>query len=135
MTELTIGELARATGVGVETIRFYQRRKLVAEPRRPASGYRKYDDEAARRIRFIRQAQDLGFSLKEIRDLLTLRIDPKVSCADVKARAESKIAEVDRKIATLRRIRRALGGITESCAGSGPTSDCPILEAIENPRR
>ena len=132
--EFTIGQLARAAGVGVETIRFYQRRKLIQEPRRPPSGYRQYDDEAARRIRFIRQAQELGFSLKEIRDLLTLRIDPTVSCADVKARAEAKIAEVDRKIASLRRIRRALAGITESCVGSGPTADCPILEAIENKR-
>lgn len=133
--ELTIGELAKSAGVGVETIRFYQRKELLQKPRRPSSGYRMYDDDATRRIRFIRHAQELGFSLEEIRELLSLRIDPRVSCADVKTRAEAKIAEVDGKIASLSRIRHGLAEIAESCLGAGPTSECPILDAIENKRR
>jgi MerR family mercuric resistance operon transcriptional regulator len=128
---MTIGELATRTGVGVETIRFYERKRLIAQPERPASGYRRYDDEAARRIRFIRQAQELGFTLAEIRQLLELRLDPRRSCADVKTEAERKIEDIDGKIASLRVMRNALVTITRSCSGEGPTSECPILDAIE----
>jgi MerR family transcriptional regulator, copper efflux regulator len=81
----TIGQLAERAGVGVETIRFYERRGLIAQPKRPADGYRKYDEQVANRIRFIRQAQELGFTLNEIKQLLSLRVDPRTSCADVKA--------------------------------------------------
>jgi MerR family mercuric resistance operon transcriptional regulator len=128
---MTIGELATRTGVGVETIRFYERKLLIAKPIRPSSGYRRYDDETARRIRFIRQAQELGFTLAEIRQLLELRLDPRRSCADVKTEAERKIEDIDGKIDSLRVMRKALVEITRSCSGEGPTSECPILDAIE----
>jgi MerR family transcriptional regulator, copper efflux regulator len=127
---MTIGQLAEAGGVGVETIRFYERKKLIAQPRRPRSGFRRYDEDAARRIRFIRQAQELGFTLAEIKQLLELRLDPRRSCADVKSEAEAKIADIDEKIATLGLMRSALVEITRLCSGEGPTSACPILDAI-----
>lgn len=93
---LKIGEVASQAGVGVETIRFYERKGLIDRPRRPLSGFRHYDDQMPRRIRFIRHAQELGFSLREIRELFDLRVDPSVSCADVKAKAVAKIGEVER---------------------------------------
>lgn len=130
---LTIGEVAKSAGVGVETIRFYQRKGLIDQPARPDSGFRHYDAQMPRRIRFIRHAQELGFALREIRELLELRVDPRVSCADVKAKAVAKIVEVEDKLASLSRIREALIAITHSCAGEGPTSECPILEALDEP--
>jgi MerR family copper efflux transcriptional regulator len=128
---MTIGELAETAGVGVETIRFYERKRMIVQPKRPAAGYRRYDEETARRIRFIRQAQELGFTLAEIKQLLELRLDPRRSCADVKTEAETKIADIDEKIASLRVMRKALVEITHSCSGEGPTSECPILDAID----
>ena len=127
----TIGQLAEAVGVGVETIRFYERKKMIDRPRRPASGFRQYADEVPRRIRFIRHAQQLGFSLREIHELLALRVDPRTSCAEVKQKAVAKISEVEQKLASLTRIREALVRITQSCAGEGPTSACPILDALD----
>ena len=134
MADVTIGQLAAETGVGVETIRFYERKGLIAQPRRPASGYRKYDDQIAERIRFIQQAQELGFTLGEINQLLSLRVDPRTSCADVRAKAEDKIGDIDGKLATLRRMRTALVEITRTCSGAGPTSDCPILDFMAKRR-
>ncbi len=130
MNEMTIGRVANEAGVSVETVRFYERKRLIEQPRRPSSGYRTYDRDAVERIRFIRQAQQLGFTLAEIRELLSLRVDPQTNCADVKGRAEAKVAEVDQKIRALRAMRRALVEISEKCTGEGVTSDCPILEAL-----
>jgi MerR family copper efflux transcriptional regulator len=132
---MTIGEVAKAAGVGVETVRFYERKRLIAQPRRPASGRRNYDQETARRIRFIRRAQQLGFSLSEVKQLLELRLDPRRSCSEVKAEAESKIAAVDARIASLRKMRKSLLALASSCSGEGPTSACPILEVIESDER
>lgn len=132
MSGLTIGELADAAGVGVETIRFYERKGLIPQPQRPSGGYRRYTDDVADRIRFIRHAQALGFTLSEVEDLLTLRVDPATSCADVRRRAELKIENIDEKIDSLARMRQALVAITETCSGSGPTSDCPILDALDS---
>ena len=130
---LTIGDVANQAGVGVETIRFYERKGLIDQPLRPAFGFRQYDEQLPRRIRFIRHAQELGFSLREIRELLDLRIDPDVSCADVRAKAVAKVAEVEDKLASLTRMRDTLLAITRSCAGEGPTTECPILDAIDDP--
>lgn len=130
---LTIGEVAKRAGVSVETIRFYERKGLIDRPRRPPSGFRRYDEQTPRRIRFIRHAQELGFRLREIGELLELRVDPAVSCADVKAKALAKTAEVEQKLASLTRMRDTLVGITDSCAGQGPTSVCPILDALDEP--
>lgn len=128
---MTIGELAQEAGVGVETIRFYERKKLIAQPKRPQTGFRRYDDDTAGRIRFIRQAQELGFTLAEIQQLLELRLDPRRNCAEVKTEAQTKIADIDEKMVALRVMRKALVEITESCSGEGPTSECPILDSIE----
>ena len=132
MQEITIGHVASAAGVSVETVRFYERKKLIVQPQRPAEGYRRYGTDTVERIRFIRQAQELGFTLAEIRELLELRIDPRNNCADVKQRAEAKIDDVDQKIEALRKMRHALVAITQRCSGQGNVSECPILEALAN---
>ncbi len=131
MKSLTIGQLAKRADVGVETVRFYERKGLLEEPDRRPSGYRQYDEGVVRRLEFIRRAKELGFTLKEIKELLSLKIDPSTTCADVKQRAETKIEDIESKIRTLQRMKRALVKVTKSCSGSGPTSECPILETIE----
>ena len=129
---MTIGQVAKAAGVGVETIRFYERKKLIPQPKRSTTGYRTYDQQIAQRVRFIRRAQELGFSLAEVRQLFELRLDPRRSCSEVKAEAETKIEAIDSKIAELRRMRKALHSLAGSCSGEGPTSACPILDGIDN---
>lgn len=131
MESLTIGQVAGLAEVGVETIRFYERRGLIEEPPRRASGYRQYPREAVARIRFIRRAKGLGFSLQEIKELLALRVDTDTTCADVKGRATTKIVDIQHKIETLERMRGALEALVASCSGSGPLSECPILEAMD----
>ena len=130
-TPLKTGELAREAGVNVETIRFYERKGLLPEPPRRSSGYREYPIAAVRRIRFIQRAKGLGFTLREIKGLLELRVDPDTTCNEVRERATEKIADVKRKIADLRKIEKALCKLTDSCSGSGPKGDCPILVHLE----
>lgn len=130
MTTLTIGRAARAAGVNVETIRFYERRGLIPQPQKPQDGYRLYAPETVSRIRFIRKAQEIGFSLREIQELLSLRAVPDTDCVEVRNRAAAKIAEVDHKIAELERVRAALEKVIASCPGSGPLVACTILEAL-----
>ncbi len=131
----TTGEVASRGGVNLETIRYYERRGLLPKPPRTPAGYRTFDAAALRRLRFIKQAQALGFSLKEIKELLALRVDPRTSCADVRRRAEAKIADVEAKLRVLRTMKRALVQLTAACAGRGPVSACPILETLEERRR
>lgn len=128
---LTIGRLARAGGVNLETVRYYEREGLLAKPPRTSSGYRVFPREAAKRLRFIKRAQDLGFSLTEIRELLALRMRPKTSRADVRARAQAKIADVDQKIRSLQAIKTALQALADRCDGCGPIDDCPILQSLD----
>jgi len=132
MGNMTIGQMARSAGASVETIRFYEREGLLEHPARSASGYRNYPPEAVARLRMIRQAKELGFSLNEIKELLALRVAPGKSCSDVRARAERKIADIDQRIAALKRMKAALARLAAACAGRGPTSECPILEALES---
>lgn len=132
MTALTIGRLARLAGVGVETIRFYERKQLIARPRRPERGFRIYPEETAQRIRFIRHAQELGFTLREIRELLSLRANPSADCSNVLQRASVKVGEVVGKIEQLQRIKRALETLIAACPRQGATRACSILEAIED---
>ena len=132
MGNMTIGQMARSAGASVETIRFYEREGLLEHPARSASGYRKYAPEAVARLRMIRQAKELGFSLNEIKELLALRVAPGKSCSDVRARTERKIADIDQRIAALKRMKAALARLAAACAGRGPTSECPILEALES---
>src|SRR5436190_1422470 len=103
---LTIGQVARSAGIGVETVRFYERRGLLREPPRSPSGYRSYPKEAVDGLRFIRKAKDLGFSLNEIRELMALRLKPGTSCSEVKRAASAKVVDVEAKIKALQRIRR-----------------------------
>jgi MerR family mercuric resistance operon transcriptional regulator len=131
MTTLTIGKIAQAAGLGVETIRFYERQGLIAEPARSDSGYRQYRPETVRRLRFIVRAKALGFTLQEIGDLLDLRARPGAECADVQARAEARIADIEDRIAQLDAMKRALGELVAQCRGEGPVSDCPILDALD----
>lgn len=130
---MRIGKLASETGVGVETVRFYEQKGLISQPLRPKDGgYRDYPEETVRRINFIRSAQNLGFSLDEIDDLLALGASDVAMCTDVLGRARSKRADVRNKIADLRRIEKALDMLIESCPGKGPTRHCSILEAINS---
>jgi len=131
MSSYTIGQLSRSSGTGVETIRYYEREGLISEPPRRASGYRQYPEDALSRLRFIRHAKALGFSLKDIKELLELRVTPGTTCADIRKRAETKIADVRVKLETLRQIEQALVKLTATCGGRGPISDCPILDALE----
>ncbi len=130
MESLTIGQLAQRAGVGVETIRFYEREGLISEPPRRPSGYRDYPLETVARIVFIRRAKDLGFTLKEINELLELRVRPRRNCGQVKQSADAKIADIDGKIASLRRMRRALKDLTKACEERTPTTECPILASL-----
>jgi MerR family transcriptional regulator, copper efflux regulator len=130
MSALTIGRVAQLASVGVETIRFYEREGLIAVPPRAAFGYRHYPLDTVARLHFIKRAKELGFSLKEIKELLSLRVSPEVTCEDVRARAEAKIADIEDKIRQLQRMRRALVRLAETCQGSGPVSECPILESL-----
>jgi DNA-binding transcriptional MerR regulator len=127
--ELTIGQLARASDVGVETIRFYEREGLLSPSGRRANGYRVYHPEASERLAFIRRAKALGFSLGEIRELLALSA-PDGDRSEVKAVAEHKLAEIERRIEELQRMRGALAELTRQCSGHGPVDGCPIIETL-----
>lgn len=127
---LTIGQVAAAALVNIQTIRYYERRGLFAAPRRTASGYRQYGEDAVSRLRFIKHAQELGFSLKEIQDLLGLRVRNGSTCDAVARTTRQKIDVVQQRIADLRRMRRTLERLAAACAARRPTDDCPILEAL-----
>ncbi len=128
---MTIGEVARSVGIGVETIRFYERKGLIDEPQRRASGYRQYEPDAVRRLRFIRRAKELGFSLSEVRGLLELRSGTDTHCEDVREQLEAKVIDIRERIADLRHMERALGEFARTCATADPQGDCPILDALE----
>lgn len=131
--EMTISRAANRAGVGVETIRFYERKGLIEQPLRPRDGgYRVYDRETVERIRFIRQAQELGFTLREIAELLALRTDRRADCADVRVQAVAKREEVERKIARLEEIRAALDAVIATCPGGGNLNSCTIMEALND---
>ena len=132
MGTMTIGKLAKRAGVGVETIRFYERKGLIPEPPRRSSGYREYDNDTVTRVRFIRHAKELGFTLKEIDGLLSLQLDPDKPCQDVNRRIETKISDINEKIHMLKRMKNALQRLSAECQGEGSVNDCPILEALED---
>ena len=133
MGSLTIGTLAKHAGVGVETVRFYERQGLLRRPVRPRMGYRSYSEDTISRIRFIRNAQALGFSLQEVKELLALRVTAGTSCAALRSRAAAKVADVNRRLADLERIRTALEKLVAACPGRGALTHCTILEALDAP--
>jgi len=128
MQSIGIGTLARRAGVSIDTVRYYERGGLLAPKTRLASGYRRYSELEVARLRFIRRAQALGFSLKEVKQLLTLSNLRDVS--RVKRAAQEKLADVEERIASLERVRKGLASLIAACPGHGRAADCPILQAL-----
>ncbi|MGY3231701.1 MerR family copper efflux transcriptional regulator [Luteibacter sp. HA06] len=130
---LTIGRIAQSAGVAIDTIRFYEREGLLPEPRRRPSGYREYDQATVSRLRFIRRAKDLGFTLDEIRELLALSADRNEGVEGVRERAAARLQAIDERIAELQRVRDGLSELVDACPGHGAPEDCPILKALAEP--
>jgi MerR family mercuric resistance operon transcriptional regulator len=131
MERLTIGEVAKRANVRIETLRYYERTGLVASPPRSESNYRLYPQETVRRVQFIKRAQELGFSLKEIMELLALRATPETPCADIRSRALDKIMAIEEKIQALHAMKHALAQLVAECSGQGEITDCPILASLD----
>jgi Hg(II)-responsive transcriptional regulator len=131
---LRIGEVASQAGVNVQTLRYYERRRLLDMPRRTGSGYRAYAPETVRIIRFIKRAKDLGFTLAEVKDLIRLRDAKGRKRSAVRELAAKRMVDIDRKLAQLRAIHGALRGLVESCACGGDDLACPIIEALDDER-
>ncbi len=130
MDKLTISQLAKNGGVNLQTIRYYEHQGLLAPAYRTEAGYRIYQQQTVRRIQFIKRAQELGFSLSEIKELLSLRVDTNTSQADIRTRAQAKLADVEQKIRHLQAIRASISRLIKSCRGCGPVANCPILENL-----
>jgi Zn(II)-responsive transcriptional regulator len=131
MRQLTIGKLAKQANVGVETLRYYERRGLLAPQRRTDAGYRLYDEDAGQRLQFIRRAQALGFSLNDVAELLSLSSRPSASAGQVKQLARAKIDDIEARIRDLERMKAALAALEDQCPGhAGTTAECPILAAL-----
>ncbi len=135
MKTLRIGEVAERSNVGIETIRYYERQGLLAEPDRRPSGYRQYDETVVARLQFIRRAKELGFTLAEIKELLGLWFDVNTKCVHVRQRAEQKIADIENKIRSLQKMKRSLKRIIEQCASRDAVDDCPLWLGLEEPRK
>lgn len=132
MERLTIGKVAKASGVGIDTVRFYERKGLIPPGKKAGTSFREYSGDSARRIRFIKRAQELGFTLSEIKELLEIRVSSKATCSQVKTRSDAKLEEIEEKIQDLRKIKRSLAALSEQCRnGSAPGSECPILDSFE----
>jgi len=128
---MTIGAVARRVGVGVETVRFYERQGLLEQPVRRLSGYREYNEEVIARLRFIRRAKELGFTLREIKELLSLRRDSSTPGRDLKHRVEEKLSDIAAKIQSLQQMKEALLKLTCACSGQGTIGECPLLHALD----
>ncbi len=128
----TISQVATAADVNVQTIRYYERRGLFPIPRRTPAGYRQYTEDAVARLRFIKHAQDLGFSLQQIQELLGLRVRHGAACDTVERKTRQKIAVVQQRIRDLQRMKRTLEQLAAACTARRPTDDCPILEVLEH---
>ena len=129
---LRTGEVAEQCGVNLQTIRYYEREGLLPKPPRLRSGYRLFPDASVRRIQFIKRAQALGFTLAEIRELLTLRVDKTRDREVVRTIAKARLREIELKIASLQTMHTALKHIAGQCKGHGPADECPILNAIDS---
>jgi Hg(II)-responsive transcriptional regulator len=130
---MRIGELAAETDVNIQTLRYYERRGLLAAPERLASGYRAYGADAVQRVRFVRRAQELGFTLQEIGDLLMLWKDSVRSCHAVEGRARTALARINTKITDLKRMRSALGKYVAACEQRAALDECPLLRLLGGP--
>lgn len=132
MEGLKVGEVAKLAGVNLQTVHYYERRGLLPRPPRTGSNYRTYPEDAVRRVQFIKRTQELGFTLKEIMELLSLRAAPRTQCTDVRDRAEVKVRDIDDKVRALQAMRKALSKLIGECSGEGPVTHCPILEALDS---
>ena len=130
-SQLTIGQLAKSSGVHVQTVRYYERLHLLGPAARASSGYRLYGPEEERRLRFIKNAQALGFTLREIDELLNLRVSSRARCGDVQRKAKEKLQCVEAKARDLRALARALERLIQTCRAGQPTDHCPILKSLE----
>ncbi len=131
ITTYKIGDVARRAGVNKETVRYYEKRELIPKPDRRRSGYRIFTQRHIDQIRFIKRAQELGFTLSEIKEFLELRVDEDTSCSEIKEEAQQKYQDVAQKIKDLQRIKETLTDLIDSCSEDGPVGGCPILEALE----
>ncbi|WP_020469103.1 heavy metal-responsive transcriptional regulator [Zavarzinella formosa] len=132
MKSMTIGQVARRPGIGIETIRFYEREGLLPAPERKRSGYRVFFEDILIRLRFIRRAKELGFSLREIMELLKLTEDPESTRGDVKRQTETKLADIEAKIIDLQRMRKTLRKLVNECPGHGSLTGCPTMESLNH---
>ena len=124
----TIGGVAKLSGVGVETIRYYEREGIIEQPKKSMGSFREYPEDVVHRVRFIKRAQELGFSLDEISELLSLRAKGRGTCSTVKGKADEKLIQIEEKIADLKRIQLALLKVKDSCERQAPGEKCPVLE-------
>lgn len=132
MNLLKSGTLAKQANVNPETLRYYEREGLLPKPKRTEAGYRLYAEEDVKRVRFIKKAQELGFSLKEIKDLLALKVDASQSASQVKQLAEHKIQTIEAKIQSLQAMKSILSELAEACSGKGSVDHCPILNCLDD---
>ena len=126
--DLTIGSLAQRSGVNVETIRYYQRRNLLQEPPKPLAGYRRYSSDTSKRVRFIKRAQSLGFTLEEISGLLSL--DERTACLETREVAQQKLILIEAKIDDLSKMKKALSRLVRDCSASTSGQPCPIIHLL-----
>jgi len=132
MKSVTVGVLARETGINIETVRYYENIRLLPKPKRRESRYRVYDENDLARVKFIVRAKELGFTLKEIKDLLGLKIESTSTCGDIKNLAEEKIKIVDEKIRDLKNIKKHLSKLARQCVNEQvSTEECPIVKSLE----
>lgn len=131
MKLMRIGEVAQQSEIGIETIRYYEREGLLAEPKRRPSGYRQYDETVVSRLQFIRRAKELGFTLAEIKELLGLWFEANTRCEHVRERAELKITDIEDKIRSLQKMKRSLKKVISECASKDSIDNCPLLEGID----
>jgi Hg(II)-responsive transcriptional regulator len=132
---LKIGELAKCSGVGIETIRYYERQGLLAEPDRRPSGYRQYDESVVSRLQFIRRVKELGFTLSEIKELLGLWFEQNTKCVHVRQQAERKVSDLENKIRSLQRMKRSLKKIVSQCENRDAVDKCPLWLGLDEPRK
>lgn len=132
MENLTTGQVAKKARVNIETIRYYERRGLIDKPMRTESGYRSFPAEAVERIQFIKNAQELGFSLNEIKELLQLKVDPLTPSSEIRQRTVEKVKDIEAKIASLEKMKHSLLGLIGACDGEGTVAECPIIESLQN---
>jgi len=130
--DMTIGLLAKRSDVTVETVKFYEKEGILPKPQKPSSGFRSYPEDYVSRILFIKRAQELGFTLREVKELLKLKVDKKATCGQVMKKADEKIVEVEQKIKDLQQMKKSLKQIRECCEdGTQTLTECPILECFE----